>query len=238
VSQVAAESEGAPKTPHKSLVREYFDTIVVFVMILVFARSFVFMQSKIPSGSMLETLQIGDFILVNRFVYGATEDDPPLIGQKPISRGDVIVFRFPDDPDTDYVKRVVGLPDDVVEVRRGIVYVDGERLEEPYAEYKDGGRNAVDFRWRDSGLIGRRWEVPDDHYFVMGDNRDQSNDSRAWGFVPRALVKGKAFLVWYSYEEQPGSHERTGLQAIVQTVKKILLFPFKTNYSRLFDKIE
>ncbi len=215
----AAPAQAAPKT----VLREYLETIVICVLILVFARSFVFMQSKIPTESMLDTLLVGDYILVNRFVFGAPDDSPlRLIGQRPIERQDVVVFRYPENPDVDFVKRVIGLPGDRVEIAAGDVFVNGERLEEPYLE-----KNERDLRYFFGPVT-----VPDDGFFVMGDNRDNSRDSRVWGRVPRSLVKGRAFCIWYSYKEDRNDHLRTGLKRPYSIAKKIRYFPSRTRWGR------
>ncbi len=224
MSTAAAES----RFPQKSIVREYFETIVVFVLILLFARTFVFMQSKIPTKSMLETLLVGDYIFVNRMLYGGPGDaGAGLLGQDEIERGDVIVFRWPNDPDLDFVKRVIGMPGETVEMRDGYVYVDGTRLDEPYvlAENRDGFT-----------MSPRR--IPEGHYFMLGDNRDESRDSRSWGTVPRSLIKGRAFFIWYSFDEQENDHERVGVDRLKSMARKVIFFPTKTRWSRLFSQIE
>jgi signal peptidase I len=231
-----AVAEGAPAkgrneaaTPPKSVVREYLETIVVFVLILLFARSFVFMQSKIPTESMLSTLLVGDYILVNRFLYGAEADTGlPLLAQDEVERGDVVVFRWPRDPDVDFVKRVVGVPGDVVEMRRGVTFINGEPLDEPYVEPER----------RDFEPFGPSGRIPPDHYLVMGDNRIKSNDSRKWGLVPRSLIKGKAFFIWYSYEEDRNDHLNTGLDRIKSMARKARYFLWRTRWSRIFSLIE
>jgi signal peptidase I len=221
------DGKPAPTVPPKGILREYFETIVVAVLFLLFARSFVFMQSKIPTESMLETLLVGDYILVNRFLYGAPGDEPVRwMGQRPIERGDVVVFRFPEDPDVDFVKRVVGLPGDVVEMRRGVVSINGRPLEEKYV-VPENNESMQPF-----GPV----TVPPDSYFAMGDNRDNSRDSRAWGFVSRSLVKGRAFLIWFSYKEDPNDHLRTGLQRPVSIVRK-MLNPGLVRPERIFSRI-
>src|SRR5262245_18443375 len=148
-------------------------------MFVVFTRAFIFQQSKIPSGSMEDTLLIGDYIMVNRYIYSPATSalERTLLPARDIRRGDVIVFKFPETPEIDYIKRVIGLPGDTVEIRRGYVYVNGEKLDEPYV--KDA------YRQQDSR---DPFPVPADNYWVMGDHRDRSADSRVWGFVPRDLV--------------------------------------------------
>jgi signal peptidase I len=219
----------APEIPPRSWLREYLETIIACVLVLLFARTFVFMQSKIPTGSMLETLQIGDYILVDLFAYSAPLDAPvPWLGQREIRRGDVVVFRFPEDPDVDFVKRVIGLPGDMVEVVNGRAVVNGKPLDEPYVRLDPtvpANRNATPV------------VVPNDRYFVMGDNRDNSRDSRAWRFLPRSLVKGRAFFIWYSFDEAPNDHLNTGLKRPVSIAHKVLYFFTRTRWRRLFSLI-
>jgi signal peptidase I len=177
----------------KTILRDYIETILVCVVFVVFSRAFVFQQSKIPSGSMMDTLLIGDYIMVNRFVYSAasTALERLLLPIREVERGDVVVFKQPQEPEIDFIKRVVGLPGDTVELRGGSLFVNGEPIEEPYVEesYRrlDGNGNYGPIR------------VEPDHYFVLGDHRNQSQDSRFWGQVPRALMKGRALLVWWSF---------------------------------------
>lgn len=212
------------------------------VLLLVFVlRSFLVEPFKIPSGSMLPTLRIGDFILVNKFQYGIRL---PIVNKKLIAvgdpqRGDVMVFRFPQDPSLDYIKRVVGLPGDVVEYREkrlsingrpvpmtrdgafdyvasGLNFVQGQTWREKLGEHEHIAmvqpeapsviphQVAGDFPYRDNcsyNDAGFRCTVPAGHYFMLGDNRDASNDSRYWGFVPDENIVGRAFLIWWNFGE-------------------------------------
>jgi len=222
------EAAAPAAAPRKGVLREYLETIVVAVLFLLFARTFVFMQSKIPTESMLETLLVGDYILVNRFAYGAPGDQPvSWLGQRSIHRGDVVVFRFPEDPDVDFVKRIIGTPGDVVEITRGIVTVNGQPLEEPYVTPEN----------RDAQQSFGPVTIPPDKYFALGDNRDNSRDSRAWGFVDRSLVKGRAFLIWFSYEEDHNDHLRTGFDRLISMARK-LFNPGRIRPARIFSRIE
>jgi signal peptidase I len=214
--------------PPKSVAREYLETIVICVLFLLAARGFVFMQSQIPSGSMLDTLLIGDYVLVNRAIYAGPGDTPlSWLGQRDIRRGDVIVFRFPEDPDLDFIKRVIALPNERVELRSGTVYINGQPIEEPYllAENIDPSQNFAEHL------------VPADSYFCLGDNRDNSRDSRAWGYVPRSLVKGRAAMVLYSYDIGDGDPIPTGAGALFSFAKKLVTFPVRTRWSRVLTRI-
>ena len=221
-------------TPHpKTIVRDYFETIIVCVIFVLFSRSFVFQQSKIPTGSMKDTLLIGDYIMVNKFVYGGTPTgvEGTILPVRPIERGDVVVFKFPNEPETDYIKRVIGLPGERLEVVDGIVHIDGEPLVEPYVKHA----RPVGFRANDNyGPV----RIPDHKYFCMGDNRDFSSDSRTWGFVDRSLIKGRALLIWYSFDEDPNAYRRTAMRdRIGGFFNKILHFFDGTRWSRMFHLI-
>ncbi|HXV75211.1 MAG TPA: signal peptidase I [Candidatus Polarisedimenticolaceae bacterium] len=224
----AAEIVDRARSEPKSVAREYAETILICVIFVIFSRAFVFQQSKIPSGSMMDTLLIGDYIMVNRFVYAGSSFDweRKLLPVRDLRRGDVVVFRMPREPEVDYIKRLIGLPGDVVEVRQGRVYVNGELLDEPYV--KDDYRRGV------SDMAAER--VRADHYFVMGDHRNASYDSREWGQVPRRLIKGRALLIWYSFpEEHAQSTEIT--RRMKSWVEKIVYFPFRSRWSRCFTLI-
>jgi signal peptidase I len=179
----------------KSVLRDYIETILICVIFVIFSRSFVFQQSKIPSGSMMDTLLAGDYIMVNRFVYSDSSFpwERHILPQRELRHGDVVVFKYPREPEIDYIKRVVGLPGDTIEIRKGYLYRNGERIDEPYVQ--------EEYR---RGLLKPRGPIVirPGHYFMMGDHRNESADSREWGQVPRELIKGRALLIWWSYEEK------------------------------------
>ena len=170
------------------MLREYVELILVCVLFLIFVRAFVFQQSEIPTSSMENTILVGDYILVNRFVYApGSEWERRLLPMREIQRGDIVVFKRPDTPEVDYIKRVVGVPGDLVAVRQGFLYVNGEAVEEPY----------VGKLYRDRSSFGPV-QVEPGHFFMMGDHRNRSSDSRVWGEVPQELIKGRAFMVLFS----------------------------------------
>ena len=198
------EAAGGP-TFRKSTAREYFESICVAVILALFVRTFVVQAFKIPTGSMENNLLIGDHLLVNKFVYAPTlsRAEDLLMPIDPIRRGDVLVFKYPEDPERDFIKRVIGLPGETLELKEKKVYVNGTPLDEPYAHFlfpvdatSDLGEGTFDVR-RSYGPV----TVPEGHYFMMGDNRDNSQDSRYWGFMPREYVKGKALFVYFSFGE-------------------------------------
>lgn len=194
-----SQTEAAPKK--KGALRENIEAILVAVVLALFIRTFVVQAFKIPSGSMKETLQIGDHILVNKFVYGIKA---PFIKKTIVSihdpqRGDIIVFEFPEDPSKDFIKRVIGIPGDVIEIRNKRLFVNGEAVKNSHGIYTDPKIFAASTQPRDNlGPI----KVPEDKLFVMGDNRDFSYDSRFWGFVDLDAVKGKAFIIYWSWDKE------------------------------------
>ena len=191
----------------KSTLREYFESIVIAVILALFIRTFVVQAFKIPTGSMENNLLIGDHLLVNKFLFAPTRTDLErmLLPIDPIRRGDIVVFKFPEDPERDFVKRVIGLPGERLEMRNKRIYIDGTPLDEPYVRFlfpPSPESEAVDFSDGGRQVNYGPVEVPPDHYFMMGDNRDNSEDSRFWGFMPRSYVKGKALFVYFSFGEE------------------------------------
>lgn len=188
------------KSQQKSVAREYTEALLVALLLAFLIRSFVVQAFKIPSGSMLPTLQIGDHILVNKFLYGLRLPYPfetPLIEWKQPKRGDVIVFIYPKDRSKDFIKRVIGEPGDTVEIRHKHVFINGKKMNDPHASFADGDREIPGPRDNFGPVT-----VPPHHLFVMGDNRDRSHDGRFWGFVDLDDVKGKAFLIYWSWDGQ------------------------------------
>ena len=182
----------------KHVIREYAESIVIAVVMALIIKAFVIQAFKIPSGSMIPTLKIGDHILVNKFIYGTKLPftDRIIIPLKRPNRGDIIVFKFPDDEKKDFIKRVIGLPGDIVEIKGKGVYINGSLIDDSYAVHSDPVVYPSGIQPRDNfGPL----TVPQDSYFVMGDNRDFSLDSRYWGFVKLNKIKGKAFIIYWSW---------------------------------------
>lgn len=213
-AEVLPTPKAAPKIVEYS--RSFFP---VFLIVLV-VRSFVVEPFRIPSGSMMPTLEIGDFILVNKFSYGIRL---PILDSKIITvgepeRGDVMVFRYPEDPSTPFIKRVVGLPGDRIEYFNKVLYVNGQpAMQEPIGTYTGSGRgsNMTGASERIEHLMSNEHTilvqpgypslsvetiVPPGRYFVLGDNRDNSRDSRYWGTVPDKYIIGRAFLIWMNWD--------------------------------------
>jgi signal peptidase I len=201
---VVAAPKKSKKEPPKqesaetSTIREYAEALVMAVILALFIRTFVVQAFKIPSGSMLPTLQIGDHLLVNKFVYGVRL---PFVDKRLLEIGspeydDVIVFVFPQDRSKDFIKRVKALPGDRIELKNKVLFINGERASDEHG-YFDPLPDRAARRPRDN--FGPE-TVPDGHVFVMGDNRDHSHDSRFWGMVPIKDILGKAFLLYWSWD--------------------------------------
>ena len=204
-------TDGAPAAPpidsvhrRKSVVREYVEAIVIAILLALVIRTLIVQAFTIPSGSMMDTLLVGDYILVNKFLFGP---EVPLTDYRLPSlrlpyRGDIIVFKYPQDEKRDFIKRIVGTPGDTVQVRGQQVLINGQVLDEPYVRRNPGVLSHIS----SPGFCGYAYAceplvVPADSYFVMGDNRDNSQDSRYWGFVKRDKIKGKAFLIYWSSDQ-------------------------------------
>lgn len=203
------EESGKKKRSH---LRETIEAILIALVLALFIRTFVIQAFKIPSGSMEDTLLVGDHIIVSKFSYGLQVPKPAMIevfgvevpffqttlapvwGE--LERGDIIVFRFPGDRSKDYIKRLIGLPGDTVLVRDHVVYVNGEPFNDPYGVYK-GGLYGEEV---DKSESFGPYTVPQGHVFVMGDNRDRSFDSRYWGPVPINDIKGRALVIYWSWD--------------------------------------
>jgi len=201
-----------PDDVPKGIVRDYFETIVTCVIFVIFARTFVFQQSKIPTGSMIPTLLVGDYIMVNKFAFaplssvrGLARAEHALLPVRDLRRGDIVVFKYPEEPEKDYIKRVIGLPGELIEIRDRQVYIDGKPLDETYKIH----RNPKGLNFDQDDYPPTR--IPENSLFCMGDNRDNSKDSRSWGFVPRDYVKGRAFMIWWSYDEDRDAWQKTAL---------------------------
>jgi signal peptidase I len=208
----------ATKHPHETGLLHALQSLIYLIVIAIFIITFTVQPFRIPSGSMESTLLIGDFLLVNK----QSQPSNSAAGMLPaasIHRGDIVVFHYPIDPSIHLIKRVIGLPGDHLKLRNGRVYINGTELTEPYAIYRPAGpdsfrdnfprlQNAdpdIDSRWwiRMRSLIDNgELIIPADNYFVLGDNRNDSEDSRYWGFVPRETIVGKPFLIYFSLQQR------------------------------------
>lgn len=183
----------------KRVIRETIESIVIALILALFIRTFVVQAFKIPSSSMEPTLLVGDHLLVNKFIYGIhiPFTDIRLFPFKKPERGDIIVFNFPKDPKKDFIKRVIAVEGDTVEIRDKKVYINGKPAEDPHAFFAEETILPRVMDQRDNyGPV----TVPKDSLFVMGDNRDRSYDSRYWGFVDIKDVEGKALIIYWSWD--------------------------------------
>lgn len=205
------EDTGEKPARRKKQLRETAEAIVIAVALALVIRAFIIQAFKIPSGSMEDTLLVGDHILVSKFAYGIQVPRPAMIkvfdipvpffetklynAWGSVRRGDVVVFRFPAERDKDYIKRVIGLPGDTIEVKGKSIFINNVRWDDPYGVFKDG-------LWAGSGRAANfgPYTVPEGRIFAMGDNRDRSYDSRWWGTVPIYDIKGKALIVYWSWD--------------------------------------
>ncbi len=237
-----ASSQSEANGARSSILREYFESAVVTVIMALFGMTFVIQAVKVPTGSMENNILIGDHFLVNKFIFGGTNTWlDTFLPVRPVHRGDVIVFKYPEDPQTNYVKRVIGLPDETVEIRGTRVYINDQELPERRAFVSPPAYDADDSAlqiisidspdsphekltytvfwehgqeedWARSAFhhgrfgVGTPFTVPENSYFVMGDNRDDSQDSRYWGSVPRENVVGRALIVYWSYDERAAQY--------------------------------
>ncbi|WP_243371728.1 signal peptidase I [Geotalea sp. SG265] len=198
----AAETANSePQVRKKHIVREYAESIIIAVILALIIRTFIVQAFKIPSGSMEDTLAIGDHILVSKFIYGTKIPftSTRLLKIRDPRRGDVIVFEYPEDPSKDFIKRVIGTPGDTVQVINKRVYVNGKLYANPHEVHKEKDIIPKEQNPRDNTdpIV-----VPPNSYFVMGDNRDRSYDSRFWKFVRNDQIKGLAFIKYWSWDKE------------------------------------
>ena len=245
----------------KSTAREYFESLVITVILALFGTTFIVQAFKIPTPSMEDNLLVGDHLLVNKFAFGARGSVfDKILPLKDIKRGDVIVFKYPKDLTKHYVKRAIGLPGDRIRIVDRQVFVNGVALNEPYKIHKAPpgsydrfgdffppkphyGRVAShgadeDPFWYEEYTKDDEIVVPPNQYFAMGDNRDNSADSRYWGFVPREFIVGKALIIYWSYETDSDEYRRTDVVDRVQQITDLFTnFFTKTRWSRSFKII-
>ena len=181
----------------KGYYRDFVETVVTAVLLALILRAFVVQTFRIPSGSMEDSLLIGDFLVVNKFIYGIKVPftDTRLRGIREPERGDIIVFEYPNPdpraPRENYVKRCIGTPGDIVELKNNMLYVNGERIVEEYIKLKPPTP-----RWSSFGPV----KVPEGQLLMIGDNRNWSADSREWGFLDKSLMQGKAIIIYWSWD--------------------------------------
>ena len=204
----SSENADGKDVKRKSVTREYAEAIFIALLLALFIRTFVVQAFKIPSGSMEETLLIGDHILVSKFAYGThIPNEIPILNIKLFDdiilfpalpeRGDIIVFKYPKDESRDFIKRVIGIPGDLLEVRHQKVFINGKPYEDRHARHTESPSDSSLVPRDDFGPV----LVPDNHLFMMGDNRENSQDSRYWGFLDINKVRGKALMIYWSWNQ-------------------------------------
>jgi len=236
-----AEQRQQPE--QRSIYREYLEAFIIAAVFLLFTNTFVIQTFYIPSGSMEDTLLIGDHLFVNRFIYGATPTrvEQKLLPFRAIRRGDIVVFRSPENPTLDLVKRCVAVGGDTVQVIDQQLYINGKAVDDAsYALHKNANEGfsfLADPRMRLRDNYGPQ-VVPAGHYFCMGDNRDNSYDSRFWGFLPAHLVKGRALFIYWSYGGKTSTGQWEGLgEKLKDLLETAAGFFSKTRWERTFRLI-
>ncbi|NOR15317.1 MAG: signal peptidase I [Candidatus Aminicenantes bacterium] len=228
-----------PKKEH-STFREYFELIAETAIFVFFVMTFVVQAFQIPTGSMERTLLVGDFLLVNKFAYARTllplED--VIVPGRPVKRGDIIVFRYPGDLTKDYVKRVIAVEGEKLEIKDKSVYINDSPIPEDYKVHIDNRIIPRNETYNSSDLQRDNYGpilVPEGHCFAMGDNRDNSQDSRYWGFLSLENLKGRPWMIYFSYHAEQNAYLKTGMK---DRLIKFFRFVTKARWNRLFKFIK
>lgn len=228
------------KKREQSVFREYFELIAETAVFVFFVMTFVVQAFQIPTGSMEPTLLVGDFLLVNKLAYvqPVFSLEEKILPRKKIHRGDIVVFKYPNDLYKDYVKRVIAMGGEKVEIKNNQVYVNDQPIPEEYKVHLNSQDNSGSEYYDYENIIRGRYGpviVPPGHCFVMGDNRDNSSDSREWGTLPTSNIKGRPWVIYFSYRAEPGSHEKTSLR---ERLKKIARFIPKARWKRILTMVK
>lgn len=227
------------KDRQRGVVREYFELIVETAVFVFFVMTFVVQAFQIPTGSMETTLLVGDFLLVNKMAYvePVIPLDKVLLPRKDLERFDIVVFKYPKELNKDFVKRVIALEGETVEIKNKQVYINGEPIEEPYKVHNDSRVFTKNGYYHYDEVIRDNFEpltVPPGHCFVMGDNRDNSQDSRYWGCLPLYLLKGRPWVIYFSYVAERDAYLKTSFR---ERVKKFINFIPKARWKRILKVI-
>jgi len=228
------------KKREKSVFREYFELIAETAIFVFFVMTFIVQAFQIPTGSMEPTLLVGDFLLVNKLAYTQPKYgfEKLMLPQRGIRRGDIVVFKYPKELDKDFVKRVVALEGEKIEIKDKQVYINDEPIMEDYKVHNDERVYTQSEYYRYDGIIRDNFGpqiVPPGHIFAMGDNRDNSSDSRFWGFLPLNYVKGKPWVIYFSYRAESGAYLKTSVR---ERLKKFVSFIPKARWKRVFRIIK
>jgi len=235
------DGRAAPHTLYGySTLREYFVTTVVCTIFALFVTTYVVHPMTVPTPSMEPTILVGDRLLIDKFTMrNGARGQLPLTPEQDVERGDVVVFKYPQQPEVLYVKRAIGLPGEMLEIRDKTVYIEGKPLEEPYKVHSDSyvyPRSDLhhvfspDFKRDNFGPV----VIPENSLFVMGDNRDDSADSRYFGFLPLNYIVGTPLVVFWSYEDEADAYLRTSLPELIQLyAERILFFFTRTRWDRM-----
>lgn len=217
----------------KSVFREYFELIAETAVFVFFVMTFVVQAFQIPTGSMEPTLLVGDFLLVNKLIYASTLSplEEKILPRRSIRRGDIIVFKYPNELSKDYVKRAIGFAGEKVQIWDKKVYINDTPLDEKYKVHSDGQilLSTADVRDNYGPVI-----VPEGAIFAMGDNRDNSQDSRYWGFLPMSYIKGRPWVIYFSYRAEPDAYQKMG---IGDRLKKLVNFLPKARWNRMLKVV-
>lgn len=228
------------KEREKSVFREYFELIAETAIFVFFVMTFVVQAFQIPTGSMETTLLIGDFLLVNKFAYSkpAYSWEKKILPRKNVERYDIVVFKYPQDLSKDFVKRVIALEGEKVEIKDKQVYVDDMPISENYKVHSDSQIYTKSEYYQYDDFIRDNYGpvvVPPGHCFAMGDNRDNSSDSRYWGFLPVNYIKGKPWIIYFSYRAETGAYLKTSFR---ERLKKLVSFIPKARWRRMLKVIK
>jgi signal peptidase I len=227
------------KVREKTVLREYFELIVETAVFVFFVMTFVVQAFQIPTGSMEPTLLVGDFLLVNKFAYVRPQSglEKLLIPHRAIKRHDIVVFKYPQELTKDYVKRVVGLEGEKVEIKDKQVYINDRPIQEPFKVHTDSEIHTKSEYYQYDDLIRDNFgpiTVPPGQLFVMGDNRDNSLDSRYWGFLPMSYIKGRPWMIYFSYDAERNAYLQTSLR---DRLRKLVTFLPKARWRRILKVI-
>jgi len=229
----------AKKPREKSTIRDYFELIAETMIFVFFVMTFVAQASQVPTGSMEDTILIGDFLIINKFAYSRTvfPFENVILPRKNIKKKDTVVFKSLEEDGKTIVKRVIATAGDKIEIKSKQVYINDSQVKEEYKAHKDNEIFNKDDYYHYNGVIRDNFGpviVPPGHCFVMGDNRDTSYDSRYWGFLPLSKIKGRPWLVYFSYNAEEDSHLKTSMG---ERLKKLLRYIPKARWKRILHVI-